>query len=60
MKMVSDSIQSIAVLMSIKQRLRALRYQVRLMHYRMHQMEKLIAENNPNNAMGRGAIDKYR
>lgn len=60
MKMVSDTIQSITILMTIKQRLMALKYQVRLMHYRMHQMEKLISENNPNNASERSAIDKYR
>ena len=60
MQMVIDSVQTIAVFMSIKKRLRALKYQVRLMHYRMHQMEKLIAENNQHNSFGRGSIDKYR
>jgi len=60
MNMVSNTIQTVYTFITSKKRLKALRYQVRLMYYRMQQMEKLIEENNPQTTLGRGSFDRYR
>ncbi len=60
MASIANITKSIYVFLTSGKRLKILKYQVHLMHYRMHQMEKLIHENNPNNSSGGSALNKYR
>ena len=60
MAAVSNALKSIYIFLTSGKRLKVLKYQVQLMYYRMHQMEKLIQENNPNNSLGGHTLNKYR
>lgn len=60
MAALSNLVKTIYVLLTSGKRIKILKYQVQLMHYRMHQMEKLIQENNPKNLTGGQFINKYR
>lgn len=57
---ISSTVNSIYVFLSSGKRLKVLKYQVQLMYYRMHQMDKLIKENNPHNSSGGNILNKYR
>lgn len=56
----SNMIKTLHTFIASGKRLKILRYQVQLMHYRMHQMEKLMRDNNPNNFLGGKSLNKYR
>ena len=60
MTTISNIVNSIYDFLSSRKKLKMLQYQVQLMYYRMHQMEKLIQENNPTNIIGGGNLNKYR
>lgn len=57
---ISNMIKTIYIFLTSGKRIKALKYQVRLMHYRMHQMEKLMNENNRYNSLGGSSLNKYR
>lgn len=57
---ISNILKSIYVFLTSGKRLKMLRYQAQLARYRMHQMEKLIAENNSTNSFGGSNLNKYR
>ncbi|HSA07624.1 MAG TPA: hypothetical protein P5556_10660 [Candidatus Gastranaerophilales bacterium] len=57
---ISTLLKSIYVFLSLGKRLKMMKYQVKLTYYRMHQMEKLIQENNPYNTPGGRNLNKYR
>jgi len=46
--------------LSLKKRLRSMRYQVQLQYYRMQQMDRLLTEYNPHNTKGGTHLNKYR
>ncbi len=60
MNSISNTVKSIITFFSLGKRLKIMKYQVQLMYYRMHQMDKLIKENNPHNLSGGSVLNKYR
>jgi len=59
-KAITNIVKAIYLFLTSGKRLKILKYQVQLMYYRMHQMEKLIQENNPQNSIGGSTLNKYR
>lgn len=58
MAVITGFLRTIYMFLTSGKRIKVLKYQVRLMHYRMYQMDQLIKENNPNN--GGNNFLKYR
>lgn len=54
---VLNSIQNFLV---SRKQLKALKYRVQLMNYRIYQMEQLIQQNNPNNFKGGNSLNQLR
>ncbi len=57
---LSAFLNGVYTLITSNKRAKTLRYQVQLMYYRMHQMETLMNEYNPNNTLGGKSLNKYR
>jgi len=60
MTTISNIMKSVYIFLTSGKRLKMLKYQAQLARYRMHQMEKLIDENNSANSFGGNIINKYR
>lgn len=60
MNFIANTVNSLYIMLTSGKRLKALKYQVRFMAYRMHQMDQLIQENNPNNFKGGTNLNSYR
>lgn len=58
--MLANTLNSIQEFTSARQKLKALKYRVRLMNYRIYQMEQLIQQNNPHNFKGGNGLNQLR
>jgi hypothetical protein len=60
MNMIANTLKSLHFMLSTGKKIKNLKYQVQLMYYRMHQMEKLMAQNNPYSSSGGSSLNSLR
>ena len=60
LSMVANTLASVQDFLNSRKQLKALKYRVQLMNYRIYQMDQLIQQNNPNNYKGGNNINQLR